>query len=537
MRYRIMSAVFLLGTGVAFAQFPPQIKNVIVIFQENRTPDNLFHSLTPACPLPTGVDALEACIPKPVTDHCYDISPCGLSDQKGTPPIPVKLKPVPLAGGFDLDHSHPGFNNMCDPDPATLKCRNDGAWKTSIYGGTSYGYVANTPVTNYDGSPGYLLDPYLKLAKLYGWANYMFQTNQGPSFPAHQFIFAGTSAPTAADDANGIFVSENFFHKGFSNDAGCLALEGAGNAMVSPALNTPPPRCWLFADNSVQECNVLNTALVYPTNPVGTFCFSHPSMANVLDPHSITWKYYAPQPGSIWTAPDAIKAICEPAWVNPNGDPGSELECTGKEWKANVDTKNFGTDILRDIANCDLAKVNWVIPNGAWSDHAGPDDLYGPSWVMAIVNAIGTNRTCGKGTKDEGQNYWENTAIVITWDDWGGWSDNQPAPYASKLPCNSTDCQGDYQYGFRVPMIVVSAYTPVGYISNVQHDFGSVLRMIEGINHLEEGQLGFADKRASTDLHGFFSLTQPRPYFVLPAEKDANFFLTYRGVVVDPDDD
>ena len=47
MKYRTMSLIFLLGTGVAFAQFPPQIKNVVVIFQENRTPDNLFHFLTP----------------------------------------------------------------------------------------------------------------------------------------------------------------------------------------------------------------------------------------------------------------------------------------------------------------------------------------------------------------------------------------------------------------------------------------------------------------------------------------------------------
>ena len=539
MKHRAVSLLFLLGTGVAFAQFPPQIKNVIVIFQENRTPDNLFHFLTPACPLPErdSVNALDACIPQHVTESCYDISPCGLSDQKGNPPVPVKLKPVPLSGSVDPDHSHNGFNNMCNPDPATLKCRNDGAWKTSSPAGTSYGYVANTPVTNYDGSPGRLLEPYLMLAKQYGWANYMYQTNQGPSFPAHQFIFGGTSAPTAADDAKATFVSENFNSKVVGNTAGCLAPEAARSEMISPALDTPPPGCTLYADSSVQECPVSNTALHYPADPVGTFCFSHESMANILDPHSITWKYYAPSPGSIWTAPDAIKEICEPAWVDPNGNQSAGLECTGKEWNAHVDTKNLGTDILRDIENCDLARVNWVIPNGAWSDHAGPNDRYGPSWVMAIVNAIGSHRRCAPGTKDEGQTYWENTAIVITWDDWGGWSDNQPAPYASKMPCNSKDCQGDYQYGFRVPLLVVSAYTPAGYINNAPHDFGSILRMIEGINHLTEGQLGFADKRATTDLHGFFTLTQPRPYLVLPAEKDANFFLTHKGAAIDPDDD
>jgi hypothetical protein len=50
-------------------------------------------------------------------------------------------------------------------------------------------YVYNSPVTNTDGSKGGLLDPYLTLATRYGWANRMFQTNQGPSYPAHQFLF------------------------------------------------------------------------------------------------------------------------------------------------------------------------------------------------------------------------------------------------------------------------------------------------------------------------------------------------------------
>jgi len=262
--------------------------------------------LTPACPLPINSDALNACIPNLVTTSCYDISPCGLSDQKGTPPVPVTLKAMPLSGRVDPDHSHNGFNNRCNPNPATLKCRNDGAWKTSSPAGTSYGYVANTSVTNYDRSAGHLLEPYLMLAKLYGWANYMYQTNQGPSFPAHQFIFTGTSAPTAADDAGATFVSENFNNKVVSNNAGCLALKGATNAVISPAVNTPPPGCTLCAVSLLQECPVTNTALIYPTSPVGTFCFSHDSMADILDPRPITWKYYAPSPGSIWTAPDAI---------------------------------------------------------------------------------------------------------------------------------------------------------------------------------------------------------------------------------------
>jgi hypothetical protein len=61
--------------------------------------------------------------------------------------------------------------------------------------------------------------------------------------------------------------------------------------------------------------------------------------------------------------------------------------------------------------------------------------------------------------------------------------------------------------------------------------------MIEGINHLKEGMMGNSDARSNTDLRVFFPLKQPRKYLTIPAEKDANFFLTYIGPVTPPDND
>jgi phospholipase C len=460
----------------------------------------------------------------------------------------VALQPSPISGSIDPDHTHGGFEKMCDPDPATFTCKIDGAWKAAP-AGASYAYLANPALTNSDGSHGHLLDPYLTLAKDYGWANFMFQTNQGPSYPAHQFMFAGTSAPTVMDDARSRFVAENFDNMPLSFKAGCLAPADSTSALIEPAFDVfptpidpglpdaPAAECTLYNGGAVQECTLTNSALVFPTNPVGTFCYPHSSMADILDPNAITWKYYAPSAGSIWTAPDSIKAICEPGWVDQSQGESAGLECKGQEWNANVDVKNLGTDILRDIASCDLARVNWVIPDGEWSDHPGPNSQYGPAWVAAVVNAIGNNPKCPAGTKDAGQKYWENTAIVITWDDWGGWSDHElPRPRASQ-PCTLVDCHSDYEVGFRVPLIMVSAYTPAGFINNDVHDFGSVLRMIEGINHLEEGALGFADKRSTTDLNGFFPLNLPREYHTIPAQVDASFFLSQDRAPVDPDVD
>ena len=110
---------FAFASATALAQFPAQIKNIIVIVQENRTPDNLFHYLTPACPLPANASGLEACTLAPVTAGCYNIASCGVSNQSGKP-VAVKLKPVPLAGSGLPQHSHWSFEKMCDTDPATM---------------------------------------------------------------------------------------------------------------------------------------------------------------------------------------------------------------------------------------------------------------------------------------------------------------------------------------------------------------------------------------------------------------------------------
>jgi len=190
------------------------------------------------------------------------------------------------------------------------------------------------------------------------------------------------------------------------------------------------------------------------------------------------------------------------------------------DWQDNVDL--VPADVLRDIQNCTLRSLNWVMPTGANSDHPVFTDGGGPSWVASIVNAIGNSTTCDSNT-----GYWNNTVILITWDDWGGWYDHVAPP----LLANTS-----YQYGFRVPFIVVSAYTPPGYISNRQYDFGVILRFIEHNFGIHEGALNFADARANNDLLGFFRLTLPRTFQPISASKNADFFLNDKRPPTDPDD-
>ena len=473
-RHRLTASALLpvcLGAIPAAAQIA-NFQHVVVIFQENRTPDNLFQGL---CSPPYGNAA--SCSITPGAAQ-YDIQTKNWLDRQSATGV-TQPTAVPLANHYDLSHAHSAFVAQCDEDSLTGVCKMDGSGSVACSGTCpakpQYRYV--------DNSVGQV-NPYLALATQYGWANYMFQTNQGPSFPAHQFIFGGTSAPSAADDAAGIFASENMSG---GTTAGCIATADTTVAVISPSGETQK---------------------IYP-------CFEHSTMADLL-PADITWRYYAPSAGSIWTAPNAIQHICQST--------GYGGKCSGADWSANVDLKP--ADVLSDISTCHLRSLTWVIPSGLNSDHANANDGGGPSWVTSIVNAIGNSTAC-----DNGAGYWHNTAIIITWDDWGGWYDHE-SPTVLAQP------EGDYQYGFRVPLIFVSAYTPAGYINNTRHDFGSILRFVEHNFGIPQGALNFADSRAKNDLTGFYNLTStPRAYHTIWVLKDADFFLHDPRRPTDPDDD
>lgn len=456
---------------IAHAQMR-RFEHVVVIVQENRTPDNLFQALC---------DTPEACSPNPGISQ-YNIQTHDWLDKTQAGGVIQPLS-IPLASHYDLDHAHGAFVTQCNLASKTGKCAMDGAALVPCGHGACPAQAAFRFVDNSTG----ILNPYLMLAREYGWANYMFQTNQGPSFPAHQFIFGGTSAPNAADDAAGIFVAENL--AGTAQIAGCIATASTEVRLISPP--------------------DIEKEFIYP-------CFEHETLPDVLP--SVGWRYYTPSAGSIWTAPNAIRHICQPNL--PSGG-----TCEGAEWLNHVDLKP--ADILTHIQNCQLRDLSWVVPTGQNSDHSGLNDGGGPDWVASIVNAIG-----GSGCRNpDGSSYWESTAILITWDDWGGWYDHEP-PEILPQP------QGDYQYGFRVPLIVVSAYTRPGLIENSRHDFGSILRFIEHNFGAREGTLNFADARASDALEGFFDFRLfPRVFAQIPSARSAESFINDNRPPLDPDDD
>ena len=136
-----------------------------------------------------------------------------------------------------MDHAHVAFQQMWDNGAM------DNADGEVVYG--SCGALApNCPYAYADNSaPAKDVDPYFAIAKQFGFANYMFQTNQGPSFPAHQFLFSGTSAPVSYPTTYyDWFAAENpgNSHGGIGTPVGCLSAAGSDPTLVLDINNTQP---------------------------------------------------------------------------------------------------------------------------------------------------------------------------------------------------------------------------------------------------------------------------------------------------------
>jgi phospholipase C len=454
------------------------IQNVVIIFQENRTPDNLFQGL---CLPPYG--SASACSTTPGAAQ-YNIQTSNWLNSASSTGV-TQPGVVALDNDYDLSHKHDAFTEMCDYKSATNACAMDGAAQITI---TCNKDAPDCPAANMQYmyvNPSDVV-PYFQMAQTYAFADEMFQSNEGPSFPAHQFILSGTSEPSIGSTS---FAAENM---GGTGNAGCVAPSDQTVELINPA--------------------GVEYTTIYP-------CFEHQTLTDLLDAANVSWRYYAPTLGSIWTAPTAIQHMCGPNDPPPNGTACEGTDYTDSSPKVVLNQSQTNAQIISDISNGQLQQVSWVIPNGNDSDHAASNTGCGPSWVTEVVDAIGNSP------------YWSNTTIIITWDDWGGWYDHVPP----KLINDGVSWGSGYVYGFRVPMLVISPYIQPGYISHETHDFGSILKYIESNYNLPS--LGFADAYAD-NLSDFFHLSSAPINFqaITPPSDDA----TCKGdpaQIAEPDND
>jgi phospholipase C len=402
------------------------IQHVVIIFQENRSFDNIFAGFP-------GADA-------PMFGY--------MQDGTKVPLVPRDFHTSDICHGF--------FDGVNDYDGGKMdgfaqNCNDQG----KPAGLLPYSYLRHS-----------LTKPYWKMASEYTLADRMFATMYGPSFTAHLSIIAGTT------DLNSEHAIADLPSAG---PWGCDAPAGTTSPVVDSQRNE---------------------------NYYGPFpCYTtFRTMADTLDAAGLSWRYYAPTlayAGSLWSAFDAIKNVrYSPDWTDKVISPSPT--------------------VLTDVAAGKLGAVTWVIPDWGYADHATTGDL-GPSWVSSVVNAIGQSK------------FWSSTAIVVMWDDWGGWYDDAVPP--------QIDFRGP---GLRVPAIIISPYARRHYVTHTQYEFGSVLRFIEdnfGLPQLGTVKQGYTDARA-TSIGDSFDFTQkPRPFDVIHAPYPASTFIQMAPSHRAPDDE
>lgn len=330
---------------------------------------------------------------------------------------------------------------------------------TNLPGGTfAYAYLARKYVK-----------PYWAMASQYVLADRMFATEFGASFTAHLDLIAGTTnlSPNLA-----------IADIPLGNPWGCDASNGTVVSAVKK------DRTWLAYGG-------------------GFPCYTQfKTLADTLDAAHVSWKYYAVSNaifgGKAWSSFASVKKVRY-----------------GPDWDANVVTPQ--TSVLTDAADGNLADVSWVTPSTRDSDHAGSNSDTGPSWVSAVVNAIGESP------------YWNDTAIVVLWDEWGGWYDPVSPP--------QLDFRG---LGMRVPCIVISPYAKAHYVSHTRYEFGSVLKLVEHVFGLPSlasyaTGSGYTDARANSMLDVFDFKQTPRKFVRIDAPYPASHFLYERPSFEPPD--
>lgn len=225
-------------------------------------------------------------------------------------------------------------------------------------------------------------------------------------------------------------------------------------------------------------------------------CFDYTTLGDELDAASLPWRFYTypvGHDGGVWSAYQAVKHIYY-----------------GSDWSSDVVTP--ATQFYSDVSHGKLPAVSWITPTCQNSDHAGCTNGMGPDWVASLVNAVGESK------------YWKSTVMFIFWDDYGGWYDHvAPKPL-------------DYDgLGFRVPLLIVSAYAKSGYVSHTPYEHGSMLKFIE--QQWDLPAMAKSDARANNPAPECFDFSgKPKPFKKIKTAYNAEFFRRQPPDLRPPDD-
>jgi acid phosphatase len=477
------------------AQLQSKIKNVVVIYAENRGFDNIYGLFPGADGIPgvnptavggyfpqTDRDAANTVLPKlpkvwgGVTAAGQAVQiPEGNTASQDNKPFQIDASTGFQQTGVGVDQSvitrdlyHRFFNNQMQINGG----KNDKFAAYADSGGLVMGY--------YDGSKMALW----QLAKQYTLADNFFQGAFGGSFLNHQYlvcacapVYPATGAavpPSIAalnTDSSGkpipvltqAATSPASAIDGpakFVNDSALTPLNYAGDNLYHGINTMQPPfqpsGNLPAAGGTVTTADLGNKSTSYPQTAT--------NIGDLLDKKNVTWAWYAGAwNAAIADAPNPTRTVIYGGTTQfqPHHQPFNffkEADPTTTSGAAyrKAHLKDFDAEFLAQAAAGTLPAVAFYKPQGNLNQHAGYASIAdGDKHIADVVAAL------------QKSPQWKNMAIVITYDENGGFWDHKRVP------------KGDvWGPGTRIPAIVISPWSKKNYIDHTQYDTASILRFI-----------------------------------------------------------
>ena len=236
-----------------------------------------------------------------------------------------------------------------------------------------------------------------------------------------------------------------------------LAQEFAlGDNFFSSALSYSLPNHWYLMAGQAPPMT-FNQTYTNATSPQAAHAYLDAanrtrSVQDLLNQSpGVSWKYYD------WSLPtyhDAIQIFPYIGGAYAYWNPLAGRAESYSSWYVNHFVPR--SEIFGDAANGTLPSLSWVIPDYTFSDHPPANISRGESFVASVVDAI------------EQSPEWRSTALFLAWDDYGGFYDHVAPPALDGLGLS-----------LRVPMIVVSPYTPPGRVVSSLGYLESLLHFME----------------------------------------------------------
>jgi len=416
------------------------INHIVVIMQENRSFDNYFGTYPGASGIPRGT--------------CMPLSP----DHPNVGCVKPFLSTNVISG--DLPHGYQ--SSVIAHDNGKM----DGFMVAENEDRKTMSYYDNKTIPYY-----------WDLARHYVLADNFYSSVLSYSLPNHWFALAGQAPATSM-----FYFMHRPPHNNILNQAENVSIIAGGGGNQNATMGNTTVAANFGVNPNPTSTNLRDeVARVYLEESNLTKTVADLFMNNT---HNITWKYYdhLVRAGNYKAAVSSGRAF---EFWNPFSAKGSTYTPAYSSHFANR------AQIFTDLRNGNFPQVSWVMPSFPVSEHPPANITSGMNWVKQVINAIMNSP------------YWNSTAIILTWDDYGGFYDHVAPPQIDK-----------YGLGFRMPTIIISPYSKPGYIDHTQYQFESMLKFIEWRFSLQP--LTGRDLHANNLLNAFDFNQKPNLAHIVP---------------------